>query len=519
MSLSRALAALISGTLGLTACSTTFTAPSTAELAADMIEAMGGREALETIETLTLRGDGERTRLGQLFEAGGEDPVAALEGVTEVIDLANGRAALDNTIDLGDFSQHRTEVLTAHNGVPVGWGSTVGRPNMAATPNGLFSWATQNSPAWLLRRNIVTVALAAADTASDAEVAEEREFDGRGALYGTARIGDEDIGLYFDPDTGLLAGFTALDTEPMLGDVDAEYVFGDYREVDGRTLPGSLTIRKEGRLFSSIVYDSIAINGPTGLDQFEALGIEAAEGEPAPDIFDIPADIVDQADAAAASGGSWSPVTLNPVAPNVYHAVTFSHHSMVVEFPDFVAVVEGGYTEGQAITIAQAIDAAIGKPIRYIAPTHPHFDHTGGVRGFASVGADVLVAAGHESQLRAIVESPHTNPPDQLAARAAAGEDVGSVEVFEGMIVITGGDQTLELYATDAFDHVNPMVVAYVPGAGAIFQSDLAPTAPGADAEAMVGLAREHGWTVEAVVGGHGGVSPWSDVLAAAGGN
>ncbi len=516
MSLPRAMTVLVCGTLGLAGCSTSFTPPSTAELAAGMIEAMGGREALEGIRTLTLRGDGQRTRLGQLVEAGGEDPVAALEGVTEVIDLENGRAALDNTIVLGEFSQHRTEVLTTHNGAPVGWGTTVGRPNMAATPNGLFSWATHNSPEWLLRRNIVAVALSAAETASDAEVAQERAFDGRNALYGTARIGDEDIGLYFDPDTGLLAGFTALDTEPMLGDVDAEYVFGDYREADGLTLPGSVTIRKEGRLFSSIVYDAITVNGPMGLDQFEALDIAAAEGAPAPGIFDVPADIVDQADAAAASDGSWSPVTLTPVAPNVYHAVTFSHHSMVVEFPDFVAVVEGGYTEGQALSIARAIDTEIGKPIRYIAPTHPHFDHTGGVRGFASVGADVLVAAGHESQLRSIVESPHTHPPDRLAARAAAGDDVGSVEVFEGMIAVTGGDQVLELHETDAFDHVHPMVVAYVPGAGAIFQSDLAPTAPGADADAILRLAEEHGWTVEAVVGGHGGVSPWSEVTAAA---
>ena len=514
MPLSRLCAVLVTTALFLGACSTP--PPSTADLAANMIEAMGGTTALQSVEVIAFYGDGTRTRLGQIPETGGDDPIATLEGVTELIDLANERAALDNTIINGGFTQHRTEVLTTHNGEPVAWGSTVGRPNMASTPNGLFSWATYNSPEWLLRRNIITVALWTADSASDAEEAEEREFNGQTSLYGTARVAAEDIELYFNPDTGLLDGFVVLDTEPMLGDVEAEYIFENYRDVDGLMLPGSVTINKDGRLFSSIEYSAITIDPPLGLDLFEALEIEVAEGEAAPGIFDIPEEIVDQADQAIASGGSWSPVTLNQVAPNVYQAVTFSHHSMVVEFPSFVAVVEGGYTEGQALSIARIIEEEIGKPIMYVAPTHPHYDHTGGIRGFASVGANVMVAAGHEAELRGIVESGHTNPPDQLASRAAAGDDVGKVEVFEGMTVITDGDQSLELYESDAFGHVNPYVIAYVPSTGVVFVGEGVPAVPGPDAEALYGLAQEYGWTVNTGIGGHGGAVSWSQVVAAA---
>ena len=65
----------------------------------------------------------------------------------------------------------------------------------------------------------------------------------------------------------------------------------------------------------------------------------------------------------------------------------FSHHSMVVEFPDFVAIIEGPYTEAQSMTLERLIEDNIGKPIRYVIPTHPHYDHTGGLRGLAAAGA------------------------------------------------------------------------------------------------------------------------------------
>ena len=93
---------------------------------------------------------------------------------------------------------------------------------MATSPGGLFSWGTQNSPEFLLRRNIVTVALAAADSMSDSEPAQDKELDGRMLEFGMAKTRDgEEIGVYFDPQSKLIAGFEAIDTETMLGDVPA----------------------------------------------------------------------------------------------------------------------------------------------------------------------------------------------------------------------------------------------------------------------------------------------------------
>jgi glyoxylase-like metal-dependent hydrolase (beta-lactamase superfamily II) len=469
-------------------------ARTTAALAQAFVEALGGRAALESVDTLVLRGDGTRTRMGQIPQTDGEDPMGSLAGVTETIDLTNGRAAFDYDVVSGEFMQHRTEVLTTFEGERVGWATGPNRPNVVTSTNGLFSWATQNTPEMLLRRNVITVALAAADTASTQQTAQERAFNGDTSLYGTAALpSGENVELYFDPATGLLDGYATLDTETMLGDVDAEYVLADYRPVNGLVLPYSVTIRKQDRPYSSIVYNSIAINDPAALA-----------------IFTIPENALEQARQVIAADGAFAPLTWNEVAPGIYHAVGYSHHSMVVEFPTFVAVVEGPYTEAQSLTLARRIEEEIGKPIAYVAPTHPHYDHTGGIRGLAAVGATVMIAGGHEAELRAIIEAPHTNPPDELARALSAGAEVGAIEVFSDTTTIEEGDRQLVLYEVHGIPHVDPKVLAYVPDAGVLFQSDLFFGAPSPDAPALLAAIRERNLEVTTIVGGHGGVLPFS---------
>lgn len=474
-------------------------APTTAELAARLVEAMGGRTALE-VQTLVLRGSGTRTRMGQIAVTGGEDGIGQLNGVTETIDFANGRAAFDYDVMAGEFTQHRTEVYTTFEGTRVGWNAGPGRPPVATSPNGIFSWATQNSPEWLLRRHPIAIALAAAASAPSLP-AEQRPFDGKTSWYGTVRVQGEELGLFFDPERGLLNGFTALDTETMLGDVQAEYVLGDYRPVNGLTLPHSITLNKQGRPYSSIEYDSIAVNDPAALR-----------------IFDVPAEAAEQARQVAAAPGGWAPLEWNEVAPRVFHAVGYSHHSMIVEFPSFVAVIEAPYTEAQSATLARLVERELGKPIRYVIPSHPHYDHAGGLRRIVAAGANAVLAAGHEGELRAIVEAPHTNPADDLGRRRATGQTVGAIEVFGGTRVIEEGGQRLELYEVTTIPHVRPKTLAYVPAARAVFQSDLFFGAPGPDAAALHAAIRERNLEVEQIVGGHGGVLPFASLETAVAG-
>src|SRR4029450_6556022 len=83
------------------------------QLAQDAVTAMGGADKLMAIQTLTMSGGtGTRTKVGQAMTATGPDQVAQMSNDIEVLDLANGRAAYDYDLKVGDFMQHRHEVLT-----------------------------------------------------------------------------------------------------------------------------------------------------------------------------------------------------------------------------------------------------------------------------------------------------------------------------------------------------------------------------------------------------------------------
>jgi hypothetical protein len=51
--------------------------------------------------------------------------------------------------------------------------------------------------------------------------------------------------------------------------------------------------------------------------------------------------------------------------------------------------------------------------VRYGAVSHHHFDHIGGVRAAAAMGATILVEKSHEPILRPLLEARHTDPQDE----------------------------------------------------------------------------------------------------------
>ena len=122
----------------------------------------------------------------------------------------------------------------------------------------------------------------------------------------------------------------------------------------------------------------------------------------------------------------------------------------------------------------------------------------------------MLAAAGHEAEIRLIVESAHTNPPDALARNIAAGGEVGHVEIYGERTDITEGDMQVQLYEVTTIPHVNPKTLAFVPSAGVLFQSDLFFGGPSADAQALYEAIISRDLAVQQIVGGHGGVLPFT---------
>jgi glyoxylase-like metal-dependent hydrolase (beta-lactamase superfamily II) len=183
-------------------------------------------------------------------------------------------------------------------------------------------------------------------------------------------------------------------------------------------------------------------------------------------------------------------------------------------------VVEAPYTEAQSKTLIGALLMKFpGKPVRFAAVTHTHFDHVGGVRGMAAAGATILAASGHERPLRELLRGRHTNPADDLETRRATGARIGSLVVYDDRKVISEDGQTLELHAIAGSPHADPIVLAYVPALRLLFQSDLyfpATRAPGTNAAVhLFDSVRRLGLDVSLHAGGHGGVGPFDEMVQA----
>ncbi|HEX2459537.1 MAG TPA: MBL fold metallo-hydrolase [Vicinamibacterales bacterium] len=182
-----------------------------------------------------------------------------------------------------------------------------------------------------------------------------------------------------------------------------------------------------------------------------------------------------------------------------------THNSMLVEFKDYVALVEAPNNEERSLAvIAEAARLVPGKQIRYLINTHHHFDHAGGLRTFLSQGTTIVT---HESNKQYYLDimfypAPRTLQPDRMAKfnpmymisrRPAPIETVAGEARGTGKYVVTDGERILEiLHVQDmAYELGDPsyrqgnhsldMLIAYLPKEKILLNADLySPPAQGA---------------------------------------
>ena len=277
--------------------------------------------------------------------------------------------------------------------------------------------------------------------ATEDQMTEDREFDGKVHKFGTAKTKqDEPIDLYFDPETKLLAGYEVTETDVMMGDIRSTYTFEDFKPVDGVSFPHRVKIQSQVGKAADIQYTSVTFG-------------ESALAE---EMFSFPESL--NREAAKVVSGDYTPVVLFPVAPGVFQANGWSHSSMIVEFPSWLVVVEAPQGDIHSKMLDQQLKEQFpGKPVRYVAVTHPHRDHIAGVRAFAGMGATILVEKNHAAEMTRFIDARHSYPPDELERRRSSQQKVGGIEVYDGKKVISDGGRTLELYA------IHP---THVPGVG-----------------------------------------------------
>src|SRR5438094_43129 len=126
--------------------------------------------------------------------------------------------------------------------------------------------------------------------------------------------------------------------------------------------------------------------------------------------------------------------------------------------------------ETRAMAVIAAVKQNIpNKPIRYVVNSHHHFDHLGGLRACAAEGATILTQAANKPYYEKIWAQPHTIMPDRLVKEKKKG-------IIEGVAdkrVLTDGSRTVELYKLTGTNHVDTMLIGYLPKEKVLIEADV----------------------------------------------
>jgi glyoxylase-like metal-dependent hydrolase (beta-lactamase superfamily II) len=186
--------------------------------------------------------------------------------------------------------------------------------------------------------------------------------------------------------------------------------------------------------------------------------------------------------AGGARGGQGGPppmtVTSEKLGEGLYRLTTGagSYDSLIVEFRDYIMMLEAGQSEARALAyIAEAKKLIPNKPIRYVMNTHPHSDHTGGLPALVAEGATIITHKNNEEFFERALNTPRTLLNDTLAKnpKKARVESVGDKKVY------SDGTRTVEFHHVTPVPHSNGLMVAYIPKEKILFQGDFSLPAPG----------------------------------------
>jgi glyoxylase-like metal-dependent hydrolase (beta-lactamase superfamily II) len=459
------------------------------------LKAAGGTDALRAVKDLARTGKGTAFSQGQSLKP--EAPLLQRSlTTTAVADLAGRRSSVETELAAapGGLAGRARSVLAGEAGFT--WNRVTG----AVTP--LAPAALGNLRA-ALRRDPAVLLLTADSRSETLRWVGEAALDGR--AHRVVSFADSDgaqLSLYIDAQNGRLSKYETLADNAVLGDTLTEVVLSDYRAVGGVQVPFRQVTRVAGEVTQDLAYSDIKINGGAADSLF---------AEPAAEIARVPV------------AAPQSTVTVTELGGDAYFVSGSSHNSLFVNFADYVLLVEAPISAERTGAVLAKIKETVGeKPVRYVVPTHYHFDHSGGLRAAVAAGATVVTTPSNQGFVEKLAAAPHSVRPDGLSANPRKP----TVETFTGKREFKDAGHSVELYDVGPNPHADEVVVAYLPQQKVLFVSDLlsipadGPLPPGSEiTRSFANKLKELGLAVDKFAPGHGRLGTpkdLADILAKA---
>jgi glyoxylase-like metal-dependent hydrolase (beta-lactamase superfamily II) len=457
------------------------------QLVEDAAEAMGSLRAVSETTTLVNEGQGRTHRIGQNKSPSSESPYYEINNYRMQIDFANNRWQLrqdrTTTFLTGSPLYGVRQIYGLDGDVAYDeQGERVVRATEQVTAD---RWAE-------MYHNPIGIVLLALDETST--VTNLREEAGQRVVDIVASNGTQ-FTLFVDGETGLPSKVMSSTYHPNLGDVAIETFFEDYRETGGLggfqarlTLPSSYT---------------------TNIDRFP-LSEYRVTANPNAQIDDLTASTEVRSAGPAMAVAT---VEVEEIAGGVWYLGGQSHHSVLVEFDEYLALIEAPQSEARTLAvIARARELQPEKPLQYVVNTHHHFDHSAGIRAAVSEGLTVITHEVNRSFFEELVARKHSIMPDVLTRnpQPLTVVTVTGNEPYE----LTDGSRTLLMYRIVADAHSDGILMAYLPRERILIEADaFSPTSTEAPfAEVLLKNIEDRELRVNTILPLHGGVSGMEDL-------
>jgi glyoxylase-like metal-dependent hydrolase (beta-lactamase superfamily II) len=418
------------------------------------VQALGGPQSLRGIEVVRLRLDGVTWPRFQMPTA--EPPFdGGTLRETVLVDFKNNRLALEQKGTGAGFENHNGVVITTGQGAAYDHRAQTTTPIPGSQSNQQqFVQYYRRIPHLLLRQ--------ALERPTTLRHLGTQDFNGRPHEAFTFVMADtQQVAVYVDSATNLVSKYELVFVDPVAGDDVSEIVFGNYIKSGTQQVPTTWTWMQAGQKVADAKI-TVELNPAVDDQAFTVAANGYQKVEPQPDTL---------------------PEQVEKLAEGVYviHNVAGQNqNTLAVEFKDHVVAVEApGSSDGADQVIERIKQTIPGKPIRFIAMTHHHGDHVGGLRSFIAEGATVVTTPGNRSTVEAMAAAPQV---DTLAKNPRA---LQFSFIERKRKVLSDGAQRLELIDIGPNPHAKEMVIAWLPKQRILFQGDLffmqpndAPTGP-----------------------------------------
>ena len=210
-------------------------------------------------------------------------------------------------------------------------------------------------------------------------------------------------------------------------------------------------------------------------------------------------------------------MNLVQLGPSVWRAEGSTHHTLVIEQPDQIVLVEAPQSTQRVRAVIDTVRSRFpGKRIGVAVMTHYHWDHSGGIREVVAEGIPIATMDANAAFVRQVAQARRTIQPDNQARRRRNP----TLRTFTDSMVIGSGPTMVVLYRQPT-THAEGVLSAWVPSAGVLFTSDV--VNPGGQGQVpplgsseLVALARARGIAPQKYAGGHGMVVDWPNIERAA---